>query len=122
MHPLAERCLTHSINPVHFAAVAFVVSQLLWMRHFSEAHHSTEYVMGFLTVATWLIPFTIFVSMSSVEGTLPSTTSPVRGSWQGECGRAVLYSLRVLYVRQPAALLSAGCFMHVFAVVASDTE
>lgn len=49
-----------------------VANHFVWMRHFREAYHSMEYLLGFFLMVVWIVPFGFFISLAANESVLPS--------------------------------------------------
>ena len=50
----------------------FVLSNALWGVYFwRDSWHSLEYIFGFLFITTWLVPFSLFLSVAANESVLP---------------------------------------------------
>eukprot|EP00887_Chlorella_sp_A99_P005370 scaffold1.g5370.t1 len=49
----------------------FVVSNVLWIRHYWDSHYTAEYIGAFLLVTTWTVPFLLFVSLAGDQAVLP---------------------------------------------------
>ena len=49
-----------------------VANHFVWMRHFREAYHSIEYLLGFFLMTVWIVPFGFFISLAANESVLPS--------------------------------------------------
>ena len=49
----------------------FVLSNALWGVYFwRDSWHSLEYIFGFLFITTWLVPFSLFLSVAANESVL----------------------------------------------------
>jgi hypothetical protein len=61
----------------------FVVSHLAWGRFFLQdprcAHVSVEWVLGFMLVMLWIVPFAFFISLAANESILPGGAGPYQG-------------------------------------------
>ena len=53
------------------ASAAFVASNVVWVRHYYPTFYTVEYVLAFLLVTTWLVPFAFFLSMAGENAVLP---------------------------------------------------
>ncbi|KAG8459442.1 hypothetical protein KFE25_013078 [Diacronema lutheri] len=51
---------------------AVVLSTYGWLRHFAADYHSPAFVLGFMLMNAWLVPFAFFISLSVNEAVLPS--------------------------------------------------
>lgn len=67
--------------------VGLVASTAAWGNHFWKRHYTVEYIVAFLVVTTWLVPFIYFLSMAGDQAVLPGaggypyaspSSSPVR--------------------------------------------
>lgn len=60
-------------SPVTAGSIGFfVLSNLLWGMHFwRDSWHSLEYIFGFLFLTTWIVPFSLFLSVAANESVLP---------------------------------------------------
>ena len=71
--------LLHGVQPapadVSTRAVSagfFILSNALWGVYFwRDSWHSLEYIFGFLFITTWLVPFSLFLSVAANESVLP---------------------------------------------------
>lgn len=108
------------------ASGAFLASNGVWVWHFWSSMFTVEYILAFLLISTWLVPFGLFLSMAGDQAVLPGaggypyTTSPPQGGEPGKKARRGL-ALRIfdvlrrkrdavlpdVYARLPA---SAGLF------------
>lgn len=62
----------HSSKIASVHAGFFVLSNLLWGMHFwRDSWHSLEYIFGFLFLTTWIVPFSLFLSVAANESVLP---------------------------------------------------
>jgi len=60
-------------SPATLASLAvFVVSNVLWAKHFFSHYHQLTHVLCFLLFNAWLVPFGFFISFSVNDSTLPS--------------------------------------------------
>ena len=50
---------------------AFAASNLAWVRHFWTSMYTVEYIVAFLLVTTWLVPFGFFLGMAGDQSVLP---------------------------------------------------
>lgn len=50
----------------------FILSNALWGVHFwRDSWHSLEYIFGFLFLTSWIVPFSLFLSVAANESVLP---------------------------------------------------
>ncbi|XP_059475614.1 protein TEX261 [Neocloeon triangulifer] len=54
--------------------VMLVVNHYLAFQHFSSHYFAFSEVLGYFTICLWLVPFTLFVSLSANENTLPTVS------------------------------------------------
>ncbi|CAM6095506.1 unnamed protein product [Calypogeia fissa] len=61
----------------------FVISHIAWLRFFLRdprcASVSIEWVLGFMLVILWIVPFAFFISLAANESVLPGAGGPYQG-------------------------------------------
>lgn len=70
------------------ATAAFAGSNVIWIRHYYPTFYTVEYVLAFMLVTTWLVPFAFFLSMAGENAVLPGAggfpySSPPPSEWEG---------------------------------------
>ncbi|KAL3699846.1 hypothetical protein R1sor_017868 [Riccia sorocarpa] len=71
-----------SLTSVDFIASAslLVISNILWFRFFLRdprcAYVSVEWMLGFMLIMLWIVPFALFISMAANESVLPGGGAP----------------------------------------------
>lgn len=60
-------------SPVTAGSIGFfILSNALWGVHFwRDSWHSLEYIFGFLFLTSWIVPFSLFLSVAANESVLP---------------------------------------------------
>lgn len=62
----------HSTDTTCVHAGFLILSNVLWGMHFwRDSWHSLEYIFGFLFLTTWIVPFSLFLSVTANESVLP---------------------------------------------------
>nr|CAD7256401.1 unnamed protein product [Timema shepardi] len=63
------------------AVVLLVVNHYLAFQYFASVYYSFSEVISYFTICLWLVPFTLFVSLSANENILPTVaeTRPLLG-------------------------------------------
>ncbi|CAB3380055.1 Hypothetical predicted protein [Cloeon dipterum] len=56
------------------SVVMLVVNHYFAFQHFSSHYYTFSEVLGYFTICLWLVPFTLFVSLSANENTLPTVS------------------------------------------------
>ncbi|XP_065354084.1 protein TEX261 [Cloeon dipterum] len=56
------------------SVVMLVVNHYFAFQHFSSHYYTFSEVLGYFTICQWLVPFTLFVSLSANENTLPTVS------------------------------------------------
>ncbi len=91
------------------SAGLFILSNALWGVYFwRDSWHSLEYIFGFLFITTWLVPFSLFLSVAANESVLPgganagmtfsSSTNNLTGDKSSHLAYRIALSLSVLRI------------------------
>ncbi|KAL3277179.1 hypothetical protein HHI36_012530 [Cryptolaemus montrouzieri] len=68
------------LSPSFIVAVIFIViNHLLAFRHFADIYYSFSEVLAYFTLCLWLVPFSLFVSLSANDNVLPMTADKSDG-------------------------------------------
>ncbi|KAL3146407.1 hypothetical protein ABBQ32_003089 [Trebouxia sp. C0010 RCD-2024] len=67
-------------SPVTAGSIGFLIlSNVLWGMHFwRDSWQSLEYIFGFLFLTTWIVPFSLFLSVTANESVLPGGANASR--------------------------------------------
>lgn len=57
--------------------VLVLINHYIAFQHFSSVYYSFSEIMAYFTLCLWVIPFTIFISLSAGDNVLPSTMQPL---------------------------------------------
>ena len=72
LHDVQHTSADMSTQVSAISAGFFVLSNALWGVYFwRDSWHSLEYIFGFLFITTWLVPFSLFLSVAANESVLP---------------------------------------------------
>ena len=70
--PEAKPSDLYSTHTACVHAGFFILSNVLWGLHFwRDSWRSLEYIFGFLFLTTWIVPFSLFLSVAANESVLP---------------------------------------------------
>lgn len=53
------------------SVAALLVSSGAWLRYYWKTRYTVEYILAFLLVTTWLVPFGFFLGMAGDQAVLP---------------------------------------------------
>lgn len=69
----------HSTDTICVNAGFLILSNVLWGMHFwRDSWQSLEYIFGFLFLTTWIVPFSLFLSVTANESVLPGGANASR--------------------------------------------
>ncbi|XP_045467682.1 protein TEX261 [Harmonia axyridis] len=68
------------LQPSFIVAVLFIViNHLLAFQHFADMYYTFSEVLAYFTLCLWLVPFSLFVSLSANDNVLPMTNDRTDG-------------------------------------------
>jgi hypothetical protein len=53
------------------AAAAFFISSAAWLYYWHKSYYTVEYILAFMFVTSWCVPFVFFLSMAGDQAVLP---------------------------------------------------
>lgn len=126
LHDVQHTSADMSTQVSAISAGFFVLSNALWGVYFwRDSWHSLEYIFGFLFITTWLVPFSLFLSVAANESVLPgganagmtfsSSTNNLTGDKSSFLAKSVALSLCCvahLDLLHRSALPSSGTLKH----------
>ncbi|KAK9874676.1 hypothetical protein WA026_005496 [Henosepilachna vigintioctopunctata] len=67
-------------SPGFIAAVIFIIiNHLLAFKHFADVYYTFSEVLSYFTLFLWMVPFSLFVSLSANDNVLPITADRLGG-------------------------------------------
>lgn len=62
------------------AVILLVINHYLAYSHFNEVYYTLSEILGYFTLCLWLVPFSLFVSLSANDQVLPTYQESARSS------------------------------------------
>jgi hypothetical protein len=53
------------------SVTAFLLSSTAWLYHWHKSYYTVEYILAFMLVTSWCVPFVFFLSMAGEQAVLP---------------------------------------------------